>query len=216
MSDLTFSNKGQQLIKLYQQMAQEGYDRVDETRVEDAFSDFESRAYREQIRSSFEEHTITSILDYGCGGSDWNAPDFDQSGKSAIQYYGLDNAYRYEPARNLDERQPVDCVISFDVLEHVFIADIPAVLRDIFSHSNKLVILNVACYAAAAKLPNGENAHITVRDPVWWRGMIDCISIEYPDIFIWLIFSKGWRDSSAFPIWRANMWQEDSSFVTTI
>ena len=28
--------------------------------------------------------------------------------------------------------------------------------------------INVACYNAAALLPNGENAHVTVRAPSWW------------------------------------------------
>ena len=213
MDALKFSDKGKELIKMYQKMAQDGYDRVDQTRVETAFSDFELRVYREQIRPVLNEYSISSILDYGCGGSDWRAPDFDETGQSAVEYFDLQNAYQYEPARDLDERQPVDCVISFDVLEHVFVSDVPNVLRDLFSYSTKLVILNVACYPAGAQLPNGENAHITVRDPAWWKGMVDSISIENPSISVWLIFSTGWRESSAFPIWNADMWQQGSTYV---
>ena len=33
-----------------------------------------------------------------------------------------------------------------------------------------------------ALLPNRENAHVTVRDHTWWKGFLDCISMEYPDI----------------------------------
>jgi len=211
---MKFSKKGLELIEMYDAMAKEGYDRVDEQRIEVAFSDFELRPYRSQIRSILNEHSISTVLDYGCGGSDWSAKGFDdESNNSAVEYFRLENAFRYEPARDLDERQKVDCVVSFDVLEHIFISDVPAVLRDMFSYASKAIVLNAACYSAAAKLPNGENAHITVRPPAWWKGMVDSIAVEYPDIAIYLFCSPGWRNSSVFPMWSANMWQESRSFV---
>lgn len=214
MSTFEFSKKGQELIALYGQMAAHGYERSDNTKVEDAFGDFELRPYRAQLASLFREHGIATVLDYGCGGSDWAAPGFDEgSGLSAIDYFQLDEAFRYEPARGLDERRAVDCVVSFDVLEHIFISDVPKVLRDMFSCARKLLVLNVACYPAAALLPNGENAHITVRSPLWWRGMIDCISSEFPQTKICLICSTGWRQSSAFPMWSAEMWEHSPTFV---
>jgi len=214
MSELTFSKRGQDLIKMYETMATKGYERNDQQHVAIAFSDFELRAYREQLITTFINHSISTILDYGCGGSDWEASGFDEaSNQSAVCYFKLQNAYRYEPARSLDERQAVDCVVSFDVLEHIFISDIPAVLRDMFSYASKLIILNIACYPAAAKLPNGENAHITVRPPAWWKGMIDNISAEFPTITVCLICSTGWRKSSAFPEWSGNEWQKSNTFV---
>lgn len=214
MSELKFSKKGEALIKLYEQMAREGYERTDQQRVETAFSDFELRAYKPQILAVLSDHAISTVLDYGCGGSDWEAGGFDEaSGQSAVEFFKLQKAYRYEPARNIDERRLVDCVISFDVLEHVFVADVPSVLRDMFSCAGKLLILNVACYPAAARLPNGENAHITVRHPLWWKGMVDSISVEFPSVSILLIYSTGWRKSHAFPVWSANMWQAYDGFV---
>lgn len=217
MSVPEFSKKGQELIKLYEKMAREGYDTVDQQRIDNAFSDFEIRPYRAQILSFFKEHSVSTTLDYGCGGSDWRAKGFDDaSGQSAIEYFELKNAYRYEPARDLDERQNVDCVISFDVLEHIFISDVPAVLRDMFSYATKMIVLNAACYPAAATLPNGENAHITVRNLWWWKGMVDSISIEYPAINVYLMCSTEWKKSSIFTAWNADMWQEGSSFVVTI
>lgn len=214
MEERGLSAKGKSLVELYATMATKGYDRTDLQHVDVAFSDFELRAYREQIQTLFNEHAISTILDYGCGGSDWRTSGFDEaSGQSAIDFFNLRKAHRYEPARDIDERQKADCVISFDVLEHIFIADVPFVLRDIFSYATKLVALNVACYPAAAKLPNGENAHITVRNAPWWKGMLDSISAEYPTIFVYLMCSEGWRNSVHFPIWSANMWQESSTFV---
>jgi hypothetical protein len=214
MSIPMFSKKGQELIQLYEKMAREGYERTDRTKVDNAFSDFELRAYRPNIRSIFNEYAISTVLDYGCGGSDWRYKGFDdETGQSAMEYFKLRNVYRYEPARSVDERQTADCVISFDVLEHIFISDMPSVLRDMFSYAAKLLVLNVACYAAAATLPNGENAHITVRHPFWWKGMIDGIAVEYPNVVIYLICSTGWRKSNLFSPWSGKRWSESCTFV---
>jgi len=212
-----FSKKGQELIRHYEQMVREGYERTDRKKVDNAFSDFELRAYRRDIRSIFAEHAISTVLDYGSGGSDWLCDGFDdETGQSAMAYFNLQDAYRYEPARNLDERQAVDCVISFDVLEHIFISDVPTVLRDILSYAAKLAVINVACYPAAARLPKGENAHITVRPPLWWKGMVDSIAVEYPNVVIYLVCSIGWRKSSTFRPWSGNSWLESDSFETNI
>jgi len=214
MNDLVFSQKGLDLIKLYTDMAEQGYDRKDGSHVEDVFADFELRAYKGAISDVLRAYSVRTVLDYGAGGSDWNVSGFDEdTDKSAFEYFGLEQSYRYEPARDIDERTVVDCVVCFDVLEHIFISDVASVLRDIFANASKLIVLNVACYPAAAKLPNGENAHITVRNPVWWKGMLDSVSVEYPDISVYLICSTEWRNSTAFPIWNANMWQQSDLFV---
>ncbi len=209
-----FSTKGQALIQLYTQMAEQGYERTDHIHVAEAFSDFELRAFRQHLQPLFLQENIKTVLDYGSGGSQWQTQGFDEeSGASALNFFNLDQAYCYEPARGVDERQPVDCVISFDVLEHIFIADVPNVLRDLFQYARKLLVLNIACYPAAAKLPNGENAHITVRDPQWWKGMLDAISVEYPQIKVYLICSTAWRQTTDFPPWSAQMWHQDACFT---
>ena len=69
----------------------------------------------------------------------------------------------FEPARNQMEKKESDCVVCMDVLEHIFLTDIPNLVDELFMLSKKLLVINVACYKAAALLPNGENAHITVR-----------------------------------------------------
>ncbi|MEG3619274.1 hypothetical protein V5T82_12470 [Magnetovibrio sp. PR-2] len=214
MNNPISSTKGLKLIDAYTEMAESGYDRRDGTRVSDPFSDFELRFYRQELREELKRFDVSSILDYGCGGADWQAPGFDEGGETAMQYFGLDKAYRYEPARAIDERQSVDCVISFDVLEHIFIADVPNVVRDIFSYAEKFVILNVACYPAAATLPNGENAHITVRNPHWWKGIIDTIAIDFPNVSVLLMCSAAWRNTNSFPIWKADDWHNSDSFIT--
>lgn len=181
---MKLSPKGQKLVALYETMAIDGYDRTDGTRVVDAFKDFESRRLRNHLKIGITEYQVKSVLDYGSGGSDWHAIGFDEIGQSAKDFYGLDVCLRYEPARGIDERKKVDCVLCFDVLEHIFIADLEAIVVDIFSHATKLVIINVACYPAAAVLPNGENAHVTVRPPHYWKALIDQIALRFPNVSV--------------------------------
>ncbi len=76
-----------------------------------------------------------------------------------------------------------------DVLEHIFIEDIPKVVDELFFLAKKLLIVNVACYKAAALLPNGENAHITIRSPDWWKGVFDVTASNYKDTEFMLICS---------------------------
>ena len=214
---MVLSKKGQELIDLYTDMVETGVERTDGQKNPKGkvFSKFGARYYRANLKRDFDLHKIKSTLDYGCGASDWTLDGFEpETNESAKEYFGLENCYRYEPARNIDERQKVDCVISFDVLEHIFIADVSNVIDEIFSYATKLVVLNVACYPAAALLPNGENAHITVRDPHWWKAQVDQIALRYPDISVLLITSPGYLKSEAFPIYKANDWLNDTKFTT--
>jgi len=205
MTETKLFEKGRQLIEMYKHMAANGYDRVDGSHVEVAYNSFEIRKFRTKLRPLFAEHGIETLLDYGSGGADWEGAGFDtDTGLSAKAYFGLTDVIRYEPARDIDERRPADCVVNFDVLEHVFISDIPMVTRELFSYAGKLIIVNVAGYEAAAKLPNGKNAHVTVRPPMWWKGLFDCISIEFPDVSICLICSTSPEKATMFPIWRAD------------
>ncbi len=208
------SKKGQELIDMYKVMVSGGYMRKDGVDMRDAFADFESRFYRIPIKEQFNEFGVKTILDYGCGGSDWTAKNFSDNGESAQEYYSLDQCFRYEPGRGFDERTQVDCVLSFDVLEHIFIADIENTLDDIFSYAKKLVILNIACYPANAKLPNGENAHITVRNKFWWKAKLDTCAIKYPNISIQLLTSNDHRKTESFPVYRGQDWLDSEKFVT--
>ena len=205
--------KGKQLLKQYETMANEGYDRANGSRVENAYNSFELKKASKHVRGLFDELSIKSVLDYGSGGSNWRDPGFSGS-LSAIDFFNLDEAFHYEPARCIDERRQVDCVISFDVLEHIFISDIKAVLNEMFSYARKLVVLNVACYEAAALLPNGENAHVTVRLPNWWKGAIDMVATDFPDITVCLLCSESYTNMSGFPTFSHSKWQLSSNFST--
>jgi len=208
------SSKGNILLGIYSDLVKTGYKTVGGDEIKDVFNSFELRPYRNDIKKLIYDYNILSVLDYGSGGADWFSSGFDpETNQSAFEFFNLETLCRYEPARGIDERQLVDCVISFDVLEHIFIFDVASVLRDMLKNCRKLLILNVACYPANATLPNGENAHITIRSPEYWKGMIDCIAPEFPEVEILLACSSAYRSTDSFPIFSASMWLQSKHFT---
>ena len=219
MDDIQLSAKGKELIEFYKKMTN-GFERYDlngnitKVEKEEAYTLFNISMFKNILRPIFKQNKIKTVLDYGCGGSDWNKKGFADTNLNAIEYFDLAKVYKYEPARGINEKQKVDCVVCWDVLEHIFITDVSKILRDIFSYSNKMVLLNVACYKAGALLPNRENAHVTVRDHTWWKGFLDCISMEYPDIKIGLFCSLSRSDIKFFNIWNAGKWENSETYET--
>lgn len=214
MFTYTPSEKQNKLIELYKSMANEGYKTTDDVYIPNAFNDMEIRAFKNQVRPLFQRYEIKTLLDYGAGGSDYNAISFSGS-STAKEFFELQDVFIYEPARNIDERQIVDAVVCFDVLEHVFISDVSNVIQELFSYANRLLIVNVACYKARALLPNGENAHITIRSPDWWKGQFDAIAVQYPDVAIQLYCSTEWRKVTAYQCYSAGDWLAQENFTTS-
>tara|TARA_B110000014_G_C20009628_1_gene523443 strand:- start:340 stop:957 length:618 start_codon:yes stop_codon:yes gene_type:complete len=205
MRKLILSPKGKKLINFYNQMVENNYEN----------NLFNLKIYKEYIKDQINNFEIESVLDYGCGRVDWDSKNFDASKNiSAKEYFNIQDVSLYEPSINVDSRKKSDCVICFDVLEHIFVSDIKKILNDIFFYANKLVILQIACYPAKAKLPNGENAHILVRNPYWWKGIIDGISIDYEDVSVCLLCSTEYKKTIHFNIWSANQWTNQDGFVT--
>lgn len=196
-------------------MANQGYIRTDDKYVRQAFSDMEVRAFRHHVAEIFSRFDVCTLLDYGCGGSDYQQAGFDGD-KSAVEFFNLKQVYLYEPARGIDQRTSADAVLCFDVLEHIFVFDLPRIVKELFSLTKKILIVNVACYPAHALLPNGENAHITVRPPFWWRGLFDSVASEYPDITVQLWCSTGWRKVESFSLYKAADWLQQDGFVVNM
>jgi hypothetical protein len=103
-----------------------------------------------------------SILDYGCGQSRL---------LEALRLGYPAELLRYDPAIPAWSKKPertVDLLISIDVLEHVEEADLDTVLADMARLCRNAIIV-VDTKPASALLPDGRNAHVTVRPHAWWR-----------------------------------------------
>lgn len=103
-----------------------------------------------------------SILDYGCGKGSLI--------KELSKLYPEIKFYGYDPAiedKNILAVTNVDLVINTDVLEHIPEAELDSVINNIASLS-KNVFFCLHHALANIKLPNGENAHCTVKPPIWY------------------------------------------------
>lgn len=114
----------------------------------------------------------TSILDYGCG----KAIKYNQ--EKYHNKIGIEDAklYLYDPAvpkYSVLTKDDIDGVVCTDVLEHVPEEELDALFETIFSKANKFAFFVIACGLAHAKLPDGSNAHVTVKHPKWWKEKIE-------------------------------------------
>ena len=212
---LSLSKKGEELIDHYKHMFEHGYHRKDGSFVKDTYESFELKKFKELLLPQFNYWKIKSVLDYGGGGSNWDKTDFSED-KSAKDFFNLEKVISYEPARNINKLEKCDCVVCFDVLEHVYLNDLNKILSNIYSHAKKLVVIQVACYEAAALLPTGENAHITQRPPMWWKGFIDNISINFPQINTMLFCSTKYTHAELFKIWNNKLYDEKNSYTVPL
>ena len=91
MSEFKLSKQGQELIKLYEKMAQDGYKRTDGIKVKKAFSDLELRKFRNLCKEKISNKQIKTILDYGGGGSNWDEPNFEPTtGETAKKFFDVE------------------------------------------------------------------------------------------------------------------------------
>jgi len=142
-------------IKQYQQLHQE-----------DPSYGSTSLKFIDEISVMIDALKPKSILDYGCGKGSL-IEEIERRYPEII-------CYRYDPSipeYSTLNVQTADLVINTDVLEHIPVADIDAVLREIASISNN-AYFNLHHGKAATMLPSGENAHCTVRSPSWYRKKI--------------------------------------------
>jgi hypothetical protein len=130
-----------------------------------------------------------TILDYGSGkGQQYQPLPFADPG-GTVQlgipaWWGVEvRCYdpAYEPYSALPEGT-FDGVISTDVLEHCPEEDMPWIVEGLFGFAAKFVFANIACFPARKRLPNGQNAHCTVRPLKWWRGLIEKVAARHPSV----------------------------------
>ena len=196
--ELKLSKKGNELVNFYKLMVDDGYQN----------DNFNPGRFKEFLKNSFDEYNIKTVLDYGSGRGNSNKKIYNDNTISAFDYFNLDKVYQFEPTISNSEKKIADCVMCFDVLEHIFISDLKNVITDIYNYSRKLVIIKVACYDAKAKLPNGENAHITVRNPMWWKGFLDSVSSEFEEISTLLICTTKDKKFLFFKPWSLEKWNQ--------
>lgn len=123
----------------------------------------------QQIKLLIDETNSKTILDYGCGGGE------QYTELNSHKEWGIDMPALYDPAEKEYSTLPTntfDGIISTDVFEHIPEEVIPECLEWIYTHAKKFVYLGISTTLAKKILPNGDNAHCTVKPIEWWEEQI--------------------------------------------
>ncbi|MCT0224845.1 tetratricopeptide repeat protein [Synechococcus sp. CS-1328] len=186
------------MIGYYREMAFSGVKRIGSSK----FDLMNIRKFRYILRPFFYEFAVDTVLDYGSGSCSWQSPDFD-GGKSALDFFSLSRVCEYEPSLAKTAIEASDCVVCFDVLEHVAVEDVFSIVDKLFRNAYKLVAVNIANYPSRAVLPNGENCHITRRPYLWWKGVFETISSNYPQVSCFLCVSDSYWSATCSELFSA-------------
>lgn len=136
---------------------------------------------KHQIKEMLEKCEAKTLLDYGISsGTQYEVGKLHE-------YLGLDSYTGYDPAVEKYSQKPegkFDAVLCYDVLEHVPEDSLDYVIQDVFSYPTKVVMFKMGLGTATAMLPNGENAHITIRSLDWWREKIKTFQPQGIKVFV--------------------------------
>jgi hypothetical protein len=187
------------MVEMYSILHEEGADRaetVEHRPPEKTFSGKMLVSHAPIVKRMIERTKSKSLIDYGSGkGQSYERKDIelgDEVAPTLKEYWGLERIRCYDPGyqpfSQLPE-EPFDALISTDVLEHITEPDLPWILDEMFGLARCFVFASIACYPALKNLPNGQNAHCTVRPPDWWKGMIHAIAMRHTDVSYHFILS---------------------------
>lgn len=183
------SPRYRELVELYRVMHREGEPNLGMP-PEKTFAGQSLTRHIHQIKTIVDILGSRRLLDYGSG----KARQYDSvpvrlpNGKEfpgIKRYWGVEQITCYDPAYEPLAQLPqevFDGVICTDVLEHCPEEDVEWIISEIFSFAREFVYLNVACYPAKKHLPNGENAHCTIKPPEWWKLYFDTALKERPGL----------------------------------
>jgi hypothetical protein len=185
------SARYREMIEQYRCLHREGEKRLGLT-PEETFPGISLFPHIIHIKKLIDRTDSRTILDYGCGkGMQYDPRKLEVPGAGiwdgVIEYWDVDEVCCYDPCYERYSKLPdgkFDGVISTDVLEHCVEDDIAWIVEEMFSYAKCFVFANVACYPAKATLPNGENAHCTVRPRQWWDSVFTVAAARYPGV-VW-------------------------------
>ncbi|HYE36628.1 class I SAM-dependent methyltransferase [Methylocaldum sp.] len=201
-SRLNPSQRYNNLLDQYREMHTEG-EKFIGIPAENTFPGLSLPPQAQRIKRLIKLTESANLLDYGSGkGKQYDPMPFKAGDQdiydSILDYWDIDSVHCYDPCYTPFSRLPenkFDGVISTDVLEHCPEEDLPWIIEEMFSFSRKFLFANVACYPAKKRLPNGQNAHITIKSESWWQDIFHKISTNFPGI-VWEVWIQTLTDTN--------------------
>lgn len=135
----------------------------------------------DDVRALARATGARTVLDYGSGKGMQYRQDPIAIGKGReipglATYWGVEAIHCYDPGVPEYAAYPwgtYDGLVSTDVLEHIPEEDIGWFLVEFFRLAGSFIFANIAGYPAEKVLPNGWNAHVTVKPKEWWKERIE-------------------------------------------
>lgn len=126
-----------------------------------------SLAFAPVVKSLLRLGRCTSISDYGAGKCNLKRA-LGVKAAGPVQYHPYDPAFpEYGPARE------ADLVTCIDVLEHIELSALDAVLGELSKVTRRLAFLTVHTGPAKKTLSDGRNAHLIQESPGWWLARFE-------------------------------------------
>ena len=150
------------LIHLYRQM------HAEEARSVHHFPGRSILQHAWVVNQLIRKNRSQTLLDYGCGLG------FQYSVEHVDRWWGIMPTL-YDPGVERYSKRPegrFDGVIVSDVMEHVPDDEVRPLLRDIFALAQQWVFLSICCRPANRLLPDGTNAHCTLKAEAEWLALI--------------------------------------------
>lgn len=183
------------MLEMYRKMHSDGYEaQTDEGKQfierEDAFPGNELPHHVGLIKSLINQHHARTILDYGSGKGKQYGDVEVKTGDGQVfpnikSFWAVDSITCFDPGVEEFSKLPTgqfDGVVSTDVLEHLPEQDLSWIIGEMFHYASKFIFASIACYEAMARMPDGQNAHCTVREPKWWYDFFGRIGQKYPNV----------------------------------
>lgn len=120
------------------------------------------------VNQMIRKNRSESLLDYGCGLG------FQYSIEHVERWWGMMPTL-YDPAVERYAARPegrFDGVIVSDVMEHIPDAEVRDVIRDAIGYAKQWVFFSICCRPANRKLPDGTNAHCTIKPEAEWQALV--------------------------------------------
>ena len=134
------------------------------------FAGFSLKTFIGELGFIIKHSNLKTVLDYGCGkGKAWQR-------YSLQDLWNLQRVDLYDPAvpqYSTKPTTPSDLVLCIDVLEHIPEQSIDKVMDELNFYTSKLLFVNIATIPAGKILPNGMNAHLTVKPKDWWLKKLE-------------------------------------------
>lgn len=139
--------------------------------------------FPKHLQKFIDDIKPNSIIDFGCGKG--RLVNIMNETYPSIRVRGYDpgNSYFDSPIV-----EPVDLLMSTDVLEHIEPVYLDETLKFLSTKSRYIYHL-IACHPAKLILSDGRNAHLIIEDQTWWRQKF--LDLDYKIISEdWLEFTK--------------------------